>query len=180
MVFADYLAAVSALLQRRGTLEAALDQLIPTSPHAGTIAVLRCFRGVDTLTAAGLAAEIGDFARFPHPDRLAGLLGIVPSEHTSNQQRRQGSITKAGPSHARRLLIEAAHHYRRVPRVGTELARRQHGQDPRVCTIAWRAQQRLHRQWTKLHLQRRKRAPVVAVACARELSAFLWEAATLS
>lgn len=179
VVTTDYLAAVQALVHRRGVLEAALEQLIPTSPYADVVGVLRCFRGVDTLTAAGLAAEIGDSSRFDHPDRLAGFLGIVPCEHTSDGKRRQGSITKAGPGHARRLLVEAAHHYRRPPRVGVTLSRRQQDQDPRVCAIAWRAQQRLHRQWTKLHGQRRKRATVTAVAVARELSGFLWEAATV-
>jgi transposase len=108
----DYLAAVQALLQRRATLEATLERLVPASPYAAAVAALRCFRGIDTLTAAGLCAEVGDFTRFNHPRQLAGYLGIVPSEHTSDGKRRQGAITKAGPAHARRLLIEASHHYR--------------------------------------------------------------------
>jgi transposase len=176
----DYLAAVQTLLQRRGTVDAALEHAVGDCPFAATVAALRCFRGIDTLSAAGLCAEIGDFARFAHPKLLAGFLGIVPSEYTSDDKRRQGAITKAGPGHARRLLVEAAHHYRRPPRVGVALQRRQHGQDPRVCAIAWRAQQRLYRQWQRLHTQRRKPSGVVAVACARELSAFLWEAATMT
>jgi transposase len=103
----------------------------------------------------------------------------VPSERTSDLKRRQGAITKAGPGHARRLLVEAAHQYRRPPRIGPALAHRQRGQDPRVIEIAWRAQQRLHARWQHLRQQRRKPAGVVAIAVARELSAFLWEAATL-
>jgi transposase len=138
-----------------------------------------CFRGIDTLSAAGLAAEVGDFARFERPSRLAGFLRIVPSERTSDQKRRQGSITKAGPCQARRLLVEAAHHYRYQPRIGETLARRQQGQDARVLEIAWRAQRRLHQRWQHLHHQRRKPAGVTAIACARELAAFLCEAATL-
>jgi transposase len=138
----------------------------------------RCFRGIDTLSAAGLCAEIGDWQRF-RPKRLSGFLGIVPTEHTSDTKRRQGSITKAGSVHARRLLVEAAHHYRHQPAVGTAVARRQEGQDPRVIAIAWRAQRRLHQRWTVLAGQRRKPAGVVAIACARELAAFCWEAATL-
>jgi transposase len=180
VTLADYLAAVQALVQRRGTLDAAIAELVPTSPYAATVPVLRCFRGIDTLSAAGLCAEIGDFGRFTHPRLLAGFLGIVPSEHTSDDKRRLGAITKAGPSHARRLLVEAAHHYRRRPHVGVTLQRRQAGQDPRVCAVAWRAQQRLHRQWQRLHTQRRKPPGVVAVAVARQLSAFLWEAATIT
>jgi transposase len=103
----------------------------------------------------------------------------VPSERTSDTKRRQGSITKAGPPHARRLLVEAAHHYRYEPRIGDALARRQAGQDPRVIAIAWRAQRRVHQRWAHLHHTRRKPAGVVAIATARELTTFLWEAATL-
>jgi transposase len=177
--FADYLAAVELLVGRRQTLIEALERQVPESGHAQAIARLRCFRGIDTLSAAGLCAEVGDFGRFRHPRLLAGFLGIVPSERTSDEKRRQGSITKAGPGHARRLLVEAAHHYRYRPRIGDALARRQEGQDPRVVEIAWRCQRRLHQRWRHLHTQRRKPAGVVAIACARELAAFCWEAATL-
>ena len=176
--FSDYLAAVELLLGRRATLIAALEQAIPACSHAPAIARLRCFRGIDTLSAAGLCAEIGDWGRFQRPSLLSGFLGIVPSERTSDLKRRQGSITKAGPPHARRLLVEAAHHYRRRPVIGEPLARRQAGQDARVIAIAWRAQQRLYQRWQHLREKRRKPAGVVAIACARELAAFCWEAAT--
>ncbi len=177
--FYDYLASVELLMGRRSSLITALEQQIPGCRHAPVIARLRCFRGVDTLTAAGICAEIGDFGRFRAPTMLSGFLGIVPSERTSDEKRRQGSITKSGPPHARRLLVEAAHHYRHRPVIGQTLARRQAGADPRVIEIAWRAQRRLHERWRHLHHERRKPAGVVAIACARELAAFLWEAATL-
>jgi len=177
--FIDYLSGVEMLVARRAALLAALEQVIPDSRHAPTIARLRCFRGIDTLSAAGLCAEVGDWRRF-RPKRLAGFLGIVSSEHTSDTKRRQGSITKAGSVHARRLLVEAAHHYRHHPAIGDGLARRQQGQDPRVIAVAWRAQRRLHQRWQVLAGQRRKPAGVVAIACARELAAFCWEAATLT
>jgi transposase len=177
--FADYLAAVELLAGRRQTLIEVLEAQIPECSHATAIARLRCFRGVDTLTAAGVVAELGTLARFPKPTLLSSFLGIVPSERTSDTKRRQGSITKAGPGHARRLLVEAAHHYRYPPRIGEVLARRQSGQDPRVIEIAWRAQRRLHARWQHLRVKRRKPAGVVAIAVARELAAFLWEAATL-
>jgi transposase len=177
--FADSLAAVELLSARRGSLVTALEQQIPQSSHAAVIARLRCFRGVDTLTAAGLCAELGNWRRFPAPARVSSFVGIVPSERTSDSKRRQGSITKAGSSHARRLLVEAAQHYRRPPRIGDALARRQVGQDTRVIAMAWRAQQRLYTRWQHLHHQRRKPAGVVAIAVARELAAFCWEAATL-
>lgn len=174
-VLVDYLSGVQMLVARRAALIAALEQVIPDSRHAATIARLRCFRGIDTLSAAGLCAEVGDWQRF-RPKQLSGFLGIVPTEHTSDTKRRQGSITKAGSIHARRLLVEAAHH----PAVGDGLARRQAGQDPRAIEISWRAQRRLHQRWQALRLQRRKPAGVVAIACARELAAFCWEAAALN
>jgi transposase len=177
--FADYLAAVELLIARRASLLEALERAVPGSSHALVISRLRCFRGIDTLSAAGLAAEVGDFGRFAKPTLLTGFLGIVPSERTSDVKRRQGSITKTGPPHARRLLVEAAHHYRRRPVIGDTLARRQAGEDPRVIAIAWRAQQRLYQRWQHLRQGRRKPAGVVAIACARELATFLWEAATL-
>jgi transposase len=177
--FVDYLAAVELIAGRRQTLIETLERAIPESGHAAVIARPRCFRGIDTLSAAGLAAEVGDWRRFRHPRLLSGFLGIVPSERTSDEKRRQGAITKAGPGHARRLLVEAAHHYRHLPAIGKTLARRQAGQDPRVVEIAWRAQRRLNQRWQHLYHQRRKPAGVVAIACARELAAFLWEAATL-
>ena len=90
-----------------------------------------CLRGIDTLTAAGLCAEIGDFARFRHPEQLMSYLGVVPVRALLRQrQRRQGSITKSGSQHARRLLVEAAWHYRQPPRVSEPLRRRQAGADP--------------------------------------------------
>lgn len=177
--FDDYLSAIELLVGRRSGLEQAIDELWPTCPWAKTIARFRCFRGIDTLTAAGICAEVGDFARFRSPPLLAGYLGIVPCEHTTGERRRQGAITKAGPSHARRLLVEAAHHYRLQPRVRAGLERRQRGQDPRVLEIAWRAQRRINTRWRRLRIERGKPAGVVVVACARELSGFLWEAATL-
>jgi transposase len=176
--YLDYLSGVEMLIARRAALIAVLEQAIPDSRHARAIAVLRCLRGIDTLSAAGLCAEVGDWQRF-RPKRLSGFLGIVPTEHTSDTKRRQGSITKAGSVHARRLLVEAAHHYRHRPAVGDGLARRQHGQDPRAIEISWRAQRRLHQRWQTLRIERRKPAGVVAIACARELAAFCWEAATL-
>jgi transposase len=177
VTFIDYLVAVDALEQRRDTVEGTLEELAPDSPWAQTIARLRCFRGIDTLTAVGPCAEIGDLGRFAHPRQLGAFLGLLPSERTSDDKRRQGAITKAGPKHSRRLLVEAAKHCWRRPARTPQLRQRQEGQDPRV---AWRAQQRLHRQWHKLAIERARPANVASVARARELAAFVWEAATLA
>jgi transposase len=175
--FLDYLGAIDALVVRRATLEAAIAQLIPDSPWAESVARLRCLRGIDTLSAVGLCAEVGDFARFARAGRLMHYLGLVPSESSSGEQRRQGQITKTGSRHARRLLVEAAWHYRHPPRTGDALRRRQADQPAHVLAISWAAQQRLHRTWQRLDTERGKRRTLVAVAVARELAGFCWAAA---
>jgi transposase len=179
LTFADALHAHDSMLARRDQLEAALEELALDSWAAETVARLRCLRGISTLSATGLTAEVCDFRRFVHPRLLSSYLGVVPSEDSSGERRRQGAITKAGSKHARRLLVEAAWHYRRPPRVSHELSLRQRGQHPRVIEIAWRAQRRLYERWQTLEQQRGKRNTIVAVAVARELAAFCWEVATL-
>jgi transposase len=121
LCFADYLHAHDVLVARRERLDQALSGLAQRAPWAQTIARLRCLRGIDTLSALGLCAEVSDFARFGSRQAIAAYLGLVPSENSSGERRRQGSITKAGSVHARRLLVEAAHHYRRPPRRSSAL-----------------------------------------------------------
>jgi transposase len=179
IVLQDALHSHDWMLARRDQLERALGELAEHSPWAQTISRLRCLRGIDTLSAVGLVAEIGDFERFSHPRKLAGFLGLVPSEDTSGVVRRQGAITKAGSKHARRLLVEAGWHYRNPPRISKDLERRQRGQHPRVIDAAWRCQRRLHQRWQRLDTERGKRRTLVAVAVARELSSYCWEIATL-
>lgn len=169
----DYQGAIDALGHRRDALEREIVARLPGCPWQPQVGRLRCLRGVDTLTAVGLCAEIGDFERFARAEQLMSYLGLVPSEHTTGQQRRQGSITKTGSGHARRLLIEAAWHYRPRPRIGKTLTDRQQGQPPEAIAIAWSAQQRLHRTWTRLEA-RAKRRTTIAVAAARELAGFSW------
>ena len=170
----DYLGAIDALLMRRDALESSIGELVPGSPWAQSIARLRCLRGIDTLSAVGLCAEIGDWERFPRSGQLMSYLGLVPSEHSSGETRRQGAITKSGSGHGRRLLVEAAWHYRRAPAKGYALKRRQENQAPQVLAISWAAQQRLHRTWRRLDSERGKRRTIVAVAVARELAGFCW------
>ena len=146
---------------------------MPGSPWATQIGRLRCLRGVDTLTAVGLCSEVGDFERFARAEQLMSYLGLVPSESSTGHQRRQGSITKTGSEHARRLLVEAAWHYRKQPKIGKVLSERQDGQPPEAIAIAWSAQRRLHRTWRRLEA-RAKRRTIIAVAAARELAGFCW------
>jgi transposase len=173
----DYLGAIDALLIRREALEATIDELIADSPWADTIGRLRCLRGIDTLSAVGLCAEIGDWARFPRAGQLMSYLGLVPSEDSTGSSRRQGAITKTGSGHGRRLLVEAAWHYRRAPASGQALKRRQAGQPAHVIAISWQAQRRLYRTWQRLNIERGKRRTIVVVAVARELAGFCWATA---
>ena len=132
-------------------------------------------RGIDTLSAMGLCAETRGLDRFRKPMQVSAFLGLVPSENSSGDSRRLGAITKAGSTHARRLMVEAAWHYRKPPRMSSTLRERQNGADAAAVDIAWRAQRRLHARWRDLHQIRGKRSTITAIAVARELSHFCWE-----
>jgi transposase len=106
----DVRGAIDALAHRRDALEREIITMLPSSPWVVQVGRLRCLRGVDTLTAVGLCAEIGDFERFAKAPQLMSYVGLVPSESTTGQNRRLGAITKTGSGHARRLLVEAAWH----------------------------------------------------------------------
>jgi len=169
----DAIGAIDALVHRRDQLERGIVALLPSSPWATQASRLRCLRGIDTLTAAGLCAEIGDFARFAKAGQLMSYVGVVPSESTTGQQRRLGAITKTGSGHARRLLVEAAWHYRKTPRTGKALTDRQDGQPAQAVAVAWSAQRRLHHTWARLEAKGKRRT-LIAVAAARELAGFCW------
>jgi transposase len=176
LAYLDTLAAVDGLVARKQALDERLSRLALEGEWAPTVARLRCFRGIDTLSALVLALEVGDFGRFPRATKLAAWLGLVPSLDQSGDRRREGAITKTGSGYARRLLVEAAWHYLRAPRLGATLRNRQQGQPAHVLQIAWRAQQRLHRQYARLRA-RGKPGNLATVAVARELACFLWAAA---
>ena len=169
----DARGAIDALTHRRDQLEREIAGMLPGSPWAVQVARLRCLRGIDTLTAVGLCSEIGDFERFARAEQLMSYVGLVPCESTTGQQRRLGAITKTGSGHARRLLVEAAWHYRKRPAVGKAMADRHDGQPAEALAISWSAQRRLHRTWTRLEA-RAKRRTIIAVAAARELAGFCW------
>jgi transposase len=176
--FQTYLHALDLVDRRIEQLERELDRAAQEGPWRELVARLRCLRGVDTLTALGLVAEIGtDWSRFKCAEQFMSFVGLVPSERSSGEQRSQGPITKAGNGHVRRLLVEAAWHQRQRPRVGEQLAARQRGQDPLVIERAWRAQQRLHRRWARM-AGRGKPHQKIVVATARELAGFVWAIAT--
>lgn len=146
-------------------LDAELELIARQDQWVAQVQKLTAFRGISTLTALGLISEIGDFNRFSHPRELASWLGITPAEYSSGESQHRGHITKTGNRHARRLLVEAAWHYRHAPR------RPANGPEP--SPRAWQAQIRLHHRYRHL-TDAGKRSTVVNVAVARELIAFLW------
>jgi transposase len=178
LVFADHLASVDGLTARKAAIAERLSRLSEDEQWWPTVARLRCFRGVDTLTAFALHLELGgDWQRFGRANALSAWLGLIPSLHQSGESSHQGSITKTGSGFARRLLVESAWHYGREPRIGVTLRNRQQGQPDHVLQISNRAQHRLHRVYHRMR-GRGKPHNVTVVACARELACFLWAAAT--
>ncbi len=175
-VFEDYLAVVEQGEERIRALESRLEEIAQEEPYRERVGWLRCFRGIDTVTAMTILAELHDFRRFDDPRRLMSYLGLVPSEHSSGEKTRRGAITKAGNSHARRVLVEAAWHYRHRPAVGLKLRRRREGQPREIVAVADRAQRRLHRRFHRLVLASGKTSQQAVVAIARELVGFLWAA----
>jgi transposase len=171
----DYVLALDHADARLRALDAHLAAIAETDPYRTPVGWLRCFRGIDTLTAMLLLAELHDFRRFTSAPALMAYLGLVPGEHSSGEKHRRGRITRTGNALVRRLLVEVAWHYQHRPRVGVALARRRTGQPARVIAIADTAQQRLCRRFRKLAAEH-KPAPKIAVAIARELAGFVWAA----
>jgi len=174
-VFGDYLLAIEQLEERVRTLEAQLAEAAQRDPYREPVGWLRCFRGIDTVTAITLVAELHDFRRFRSARELMAYLGLVPSEYSTGDSRHRGSITKTGNRHARRVLVETAWHYRHRAKSGESLRQRRQGQPARVIALADRAQERLSRRFRYL-LERGKPPQKVVVAVARELVGFLWAA----
>lgn len=171
----DHLLALEQLESRLAALDTRLEAIASEAPWVEPAGWLRCFRGIDTLTALALLAEIHDWRRFGSPRELMAYLGMVPSERSSGGRQRRGGITRAGNVRVRRLLVEAAWHYRHRPAVGFRLRERRQGQSPRVIAIADRAQHRLHARYRRL-IARGKAHNQVVVAVGRELVGFLWAA----
>lgn len=172
VVLTDAIETVDAATARLKRLEETLQVAAVTGRHAPLIAALQSLRGVGVITAVTLVAELGDLGRFGSPRPLMAYLGLVPSEHSSGGSQRRGRITKAGNSHARHVLVQAAWHYRHPPKLTSTLLQRQRGQPTAVTEIAWRAQERLHARYRALAGRKGRQKAVVAVA--RELAGFIW------
>jgi transposase len=162
---------------RRDALDKAIAELAAAPPYVDVVERLVCLRGISTLTAFALTVELGDWHRF-RPESLGPFLGLTPSENSSGERRRQGAITKAGNSHVRRLLVEAAWHHRRPPRLSVTLERRRTGKSLAVRAQADRSARRLHERWHALEARGKPRT-IVVVAVARELAGHCWALATM-
>jgi len=174
VILEEYLISVQLASERIARCEAAMSDLLQSWRLEPAVRALMAMKGFQTVAAMIVVRELGALDRFTHPRQVMAYLGLVPTENTSSDRRRQGHITKCGNAHARWLLVECAQHYAASPKVSKELSRRQEGQSPEVRAISWRAQNRLHRRYSRL-LARRLQRNKAMVAVARELCGFIWE-----
>jgi len=174
VILEEYLQAIAAAGERIERCEVGMRALLEKWRLAPAVRALMAFKGFQTVAAMIVVSELGEVDRFAHPRQVMAYLGLVPTENTSNDKRRQGRITKCGNAHARWLLVECAQHYVTPPKVSKELSRRQQGQPAQVRAISWRAQNRLHSRYRRL-LGRRLQRNKAMVAIARELCGFIWE-----
>jgi transposase len=174
-VVEDYQLAIDHTEARLIELDARLAELAEQVPYREPIGWLRCLRGIDTVIAMLILAELHDFRRFGSARALMAFLGLVPGEDSSGEKQRRGRITQMGNALVRRILVEASWHYQHRPGVGRALAARRKGQPPRVIGIADKAQQRLCLRFRRM-LAAHTPAPKIAVAVARELAGFIWAA----
>jgi transposase len=173
-VLEDYLRTVEDLAERVSRLTEALEGLVQETVLAPLVQALQAFRGISLVSAATIAAESGgDLKRFATASQFMAYVGLVPSEESTGKRRRQGAITRCGNRHLRRILVEAAWHYRHVPGMSRELRRRNRGVALGVRRIAWEAQKRLNKRMYHL-LQSGKSKNKTVVAMARELAGFIW------
>lgn len=174
VILEEYLVAVELATERIKRCEEAMGDLLPSWRLEPAVRAMMAMKGFRSVAAMILVSELGAIERFSHPRQVMAYLGLIPSEHTSSDKRRQGRITKCGNAHVRWLLVECAQHYATPPKVSKELSRRQEGQSRQVRAISWKAQNRLHRRFSRLCARRLPRNKAL-VAVARELCGFIWE-----
>jgi transposase len=177
-IFEAYCIALDQATERVRMIELALTDWAVKEPYATPVSWLRCFHGIETVTAMTLVTELHDFRRFRRPRELMSYLGLIPSEHSSGVHTQRGGITKTGNGHARRVLIECAWHYRHPAKVSRTLKKRRDGQPARVIAIADKAHRRLSGRYRRM-TSRGKEHNKVVVAIARELVGFLWATLTI-
>jgi transposase len=173
IVFQEYVRAVSEHTERLQRFEQELHEQVKVWRLSPVVEALQALRGIQFIVAVTTVAELGDLSRFDNPRQLMKFLGLIPSEYSSAEKRRQGSITKAGNTHARRALVEGAWAYRYSAKVSRHLQLRLEKQPKIIQDISWKAQVRLCKRYRRL-IARGKHANQVVVAIARELVGFMW------
>jgi transposase len=174
--FDHLMAACSVRDAQLAAIDREIEAAALADPLAEPVARLRAFRGIDTLSAATLVAEVCDFHRFGTAASFMAFTGLVPSEYSSGDRTRYGSITKCGNPHVRRVLVEASWSYRYRPAVRGGLTKRQESQPPDVVAHSWAAQLRLNAVYRRIAAKKHPNKAVCAVA--RELAGFVWGAMT--
>jgi transposase len=171
----EYLITYDYLVSKLERLDAKIEEIAVGERYKEKVDKLKCLIGVKTYTALSVIVETGDFVRFEKADKFAAYLGLVPGEDSSGQSQKRGSITKAGNSHVRRLLVEAAQSYTRgaIGYKSKELAKRQLGNPPNVIAYADKSNERLRRKFYRLTMNNTHRNKA-ATAIARELACFMW------
>jgi transposase len=172
----EMIEAVRTSKERVKRLEAAIAEFVPAWSLAPIVQSLQALRGVDLIVAVTFATEIGDMRRFDNPRQLMGYLGLVPSERSTGDTIRRGSITKAGNGRVRHMLVESAWAYRHPRRIGKAELYWLEAVSPKVREIVWKAQTRLTARYRALS-GRGKKTTVVCTAIARELVGFMWSVA---
>jgi transposase len=173
IAFEEYVTAVEEAGARLERLGQAIGTQLQHWRWRPVVCALEALRGISATHAVRIVAELGDLTRFVSARKLMGYLGMIPSEDSSGSRRRQGAITKAGNSSARRALVEAAWAYAHPARVSWVIARRQTGLSKSLVDLAWKAQLRLCARFRRLAARGLNRNKIV-VAIARELSGFVW------
>lgn len=172
-VLVDYLHAVEEAGERIRRLESDICELIKSWSLSPLVQALQALRGISLIASATIAAELGDISRFESAQQLMAYVGLVPSEHSSGDSRRQGRITRTGNDNVRWVAVEAGWSYRFTPKMSRDIRKRNEAVTPEVKRIAWKAQQRLHRKYVGL-LVRGKNKQQAVTAVARELLGFMW------
>ena len=178
LAFDSSVEAMLLTADRRDRLDVMIEAMAADSEFTPVVNRLCCLRGISTLTGFGLAVEVGDWSRFTG-STIGSFLGLVPTEHSSGGSRSQGSITKTGNTHARRLLVEAAWHHQRQYRTPGKTMRARWDKAPAAARVrGHEGNQRLHQRW-QVFTARKKRPVIANVAIARELAGWCWSLATI-
>ena len=178
LVLEEYIQALDTYINRVQSIEEHMRIRLEDWGRKDFVDALQGLKGFQMVASMVVASELGDLTRFSHPRKLMAYLGLVASEDSTGERRRQGAITKCGNSHVRWMLVEVAHSYRVAPKISKQLTKRQEGLSGPIKAVSWKAQKRLHKRYVRLKM-RGVHENKIMVAIARELAAFVWEIAQI-